>query len=224
MWWELLSFCLIMQFVKKSVFITYVIVVIGTFFETSIAQYEIAIQALEIMIPNENTFCNLDKVKLKRFGRNQPHVIHGEFKLIRGISDEIGWKSVLYKKQGQEYRLTPFQIKGKTCESIKIENPFAEKIWKYVDLPPRHTCPFPPGSYHINNFNFENLTDLPAVFDSGDYMVYSQFLDGQDDKKMLQGYKIFTTIYNKLLRTPVEKWLLDLIESEVPKCMKRKTT
>jgi hypothetical protein len=179
-------------FIFNIVWITLLIV------KNSLGQYEISLQALEVLVPNEKTFLNLDKIKVKRFGRNQPHVGDGEIELFRDVGDDFDVVSNLYKKQGQEYRLTPFNLKGKICEALKSEdNPFTEQLWKYTDFPPKETCPFPTGVYHINKLYVGNMTDLPPVMDSGDYMVKVQFFD--ENKSFLQGFELFATIYNKVM-------------------------
>jgi hypothetical protein len=180
--------------IKKIILILIVEIVL---FKEICAQYQVDLQALDILISNDDEFYNLDGIKVKRFGRNQPHMFHGEMIFHKELGTDIDWSCILYKKQGQEYRQTPFKVTGNVCEVLKRPDPFTEQVWKYTDLPPKESCPFPPGIYHINHMYVGNLTGLPPVMDSGDYSLKFEFAN--KDNKIVQGGQIYITIYNKIM-------------------------
>lgn len=183
---------------EKSFFIRLVILILSiVIIEKSSAQYDIDMMAINIMVPNDTKTFNIDKVKLKRFGRNQPHVITGEVEMFVAVSDNVNVQTYVYQKQGQEYRKTPYHMKGKPCEMLKIENPITQQLWKYTDLPPYETCPFPPGVYHVNNLYLGNMTGLPAIISSGDYMTNTTIYDKNNN--FLQGFQIYANVYNRVL-------------------------
>jgi ganglioside GM2 activator len=162
----------------------------------SIGQYDIVLQAFEQLIPNDTNYLNLDKIKIKRFGRNQPHVGDGEFEFFKDLGDDTELISYVYKKQGQEYRKTPYHMKGTVCNLLGLEDLIMPQVWKYTDLPPRRTCPFPAGVYHVNHMYLGNLTNLPPVLESNDYMLESIFY--YQSKTMSQGLRIYLSVYNKV--------------------------
>jgi hypothetical protein len=102
-----------------------------------LAQYDISFHAVDIMVPNETTFLNLDTMKVKRFSRNEPHVLNGEFKLFREFGNEIQISVEFFKSQGQEYRKTPYKLKGLICDVLNTAD---QHVWGslhvYTDFPP----------------------------------------------------------------------------------------
>jgi ganglioside GM2 activator len=179
--------------------ITVILLITLSFSRDIVAQYDIVLQALEVIVPNDKKFINFDEVKMKRFGRNQPHVLIGEFEAFKSLGNDTEFLAELYKKQGQEYRKTPYKLKGKLCEVANTEgNIFADQLWKFSDLPPRESCPFPAGKYHVKKLDISNLEGLPPVLESGDYMVEIKFYD-QKGGKMMQGFRIYVTVVVKLM-------------------------
>jgi hypothetical protein len=86
---------------------------------------------------------DFDNIKFKRLGRNQPHVAVGTFTLSRDYGNDVEFLGEFYKKQGGEYRKTPFKINGPLCDSIKKEELILPQILKYVpDFPPKDTVKF----------------------------------------------------------------------------------
>jgi hypothetical protein len=163
---------------------------------SSLSSYDVDLLAIEVLIPNDKEFLNLDKAKVKRLARNEPHVVVGEVELFKPFDDQLMFQSYLFKKQGQEYRKTAYHLKGVACELLKKEDPFSEQLWMYMDLPPRNSCPFPPNVYHINGLYIGNVS-IPPVFETGDYMIQTQLLDKNNE--LLQGFQIYMSVVNKLL-------------------------
>lgn len=94
------------------------------------------------MISNDKATMNIDGLKVKRFGRNQPHVLFGDIIFLRKMGNEVQFLGELFKKQGHEYRKTPYRIKGKFCDAIVNDDVFATQIWTYSDFPPKNSVCF----------------------------------------------------------------------------------
>jgi hypothetical protein len=165
-------------------------------FSVGFTPYDIDLHAADPLIPNDKEYANLDKVKVKRLGRNQPHVVIGEVELFKPFGKDVLFRTDLYKKQGQEYRKTPFHLKRNACEYFEKEDPFADQLWSYTDLPSNRSCPYPPKVYHINGLYIGNLS-FPVVLETGDYMIQTQFLD--KDNNLLQGLQVYFFFVNKVL-------------------------
>jgi hypothetical protein len=116
-------------------------------FQPVYAQYDITLKAFEELMPN-STVATFSKLKVKRFGRNEPHVIVGEFTFHQEIGDEIEFLGGFFKKQGEEYRRTPYKVKGRLCEALRMEDLLVPQIWHYLDLP------LPKEQVNLNFSNF----------------------------------------------------------------------
>lgn len=95
--------------------------------------------AFDVMFPNDTSLFDMTKLKLKRLGRNQPHVIVGELVLKKDADNSIDIRCDIYKKQGQEFRKTAYSLKGKFCDLYKNDKTFLLQALKYIDIPK----PFP---------------------------------------------------------------------------------
>lgn len=84
---------------------------------------------------NDTKFFNLDKVKLQRKSRNEHHKFYGEFKLFQNWTEEVIQTVELYKKQGGEYRITPYHLKGRVCYFIEVDDTFYKSIANATGLP-----------------------------------------------------------------------------------------
>lgn len=106
----------------------------SSFTTVVLGKYDISLNGFEVLVKN-STDLNMDNIKIKRFGRNQPHVVVGEFTIYRDVGNEIEMKSEFYKRQGYEYRKTPFEMKGKFCDVTQNDKVFTPQINPYTDLP-----------------------------------------------------------------------------------------
>lgn len=97
-------------------------------------EYDIALKDFKVLIPNDKKFLNADNLKVKRFGRNEPHVLDGYVIMYEDFDDDVEQTIELYKQQGYEYRLTPFKFKDKICTFYK-NDPITGQIVKYTDVP-----------------------------------------------------------------------------------------
>jgi hypothetical protein len=100
----------------------------------------------------------------------------------------------LYKKSGNAYKLTPYKYgPKKLCDFVKDEEFFyADLHKKSRNFPPIGSCDFKKGSYEVDNY-MPDLSKLPPVFESGDYMVECQ---GKKNDEIINGYKLFAQIHN----------------------------
>jgi hypothetical protein len=100
----------------------------------------------------------------------------------------------MYKKAGNEYKLTPYKM-GPTniCKMIKEEELFYAKFHDHTNFPPLKTCDFKKEvKYYVKNY-LPDLSKVPPVFESGDYMVECKILRGEE---LIQGTITYSQIYN----------------------------
>lgn len=89
------------------------------------------------------------KIKVKRFGRNSPHVMDGPLKVIKDMGNEIELIGELYERQGYEYRKSAFKAKGLFCDMFNQGKLVLNQMVAYTDIP---NNPFP-----VNLFNFKSF-------------------------------------------------------------------
>lgn len=83
------------------------------------------------------------------------------------------------------------------CEFIKNDPSFYPDIRKQGNFPPSEVCPWPPGKYYLNGY-YPNMTNLPPLFESGDYMIEAKLYEDTEYKDMKQGMRIYANIQNKV--------------------------
>lgn len=73
---------------------------------------------------------------------------------------------------GNQYKLLPYKVGPSTiCEVLKDEKIFYPDILAHSEnFPPAGSCDFKKGTYYIKNWH-PNLSNVPPVFETGDYMV-----------------------------------------------------
>lgn len=76
------------------------------------------------MVRNDSIFLNSDDLKLKKVKHGEPRKLYGALKLIQNISNNIIMEAILYKKQGGEFRLTGYKLKGSQCKLISSDKVF----------------------------------------------------------------------------------------------------
>lgn len=149
--------------------------------------YEISLNDFKTLFRNSTDLINTDTMRIKRFGRNQPHVLIGEFKVLRDLGPDVVFLGYLYKRQGYEYRKTAFALNKRYCEIIETEKLFTPQLIQYIDFPVPYKCPIKAKTYNVNRF-YPNITDIPPVMENGDYMVSMKFAE---NGKILQGIEIY---------------------------------
>ena len=75
-----------------------------------------------------------------------------------------------FKKQGNEYRLTPFHIGPyKFCDYIQNQSFTYDDFLKCSDLPPKKDCPWKKGTYNMNKCLLP-VDKMPHYF-NGEYRI-----------------------------------------------------
>lgn len=120
-------------------------------------------------------------------------MLMGEFTLHRDFDNGIQLLCLSYKKAGNDYKLLPYKVGPKNfCEFLEAEKMFYPEFQAATDLPGVGVCPWPAGKYTIFGFQ-PDLSKIPPVVDTGDYMVECQF---KKDEDLLNAIKIFGTVMN----------------------------
>lgn len=154
---------------------------------------DITVTHREIIKPNDRKYMNLDGVLVKRVNRTHPHLFLGEFEMFVDFDDKFQILCYSYKKAGNEYKRMAYKFGPKSfCEFFRNEKMFYPDFQSATDLPELGTCPFPARKYHINGWQ-PNLSMVPPVFESGDYMAECQLIQ---DEEVVQGIKGFATVLN----------------------------
>lgn len=103
---------------------------------------------------------------------------------------QIQLRSLLFKKQGNEYRLTAFHIGPYNfCDYIQNRAVFYNALSECSDLPPREDCPWPIRDVRLNQC-LVPTDKIPKIF-SGDYRLDVEILQNEES---LGGYQIFAYI------------------------------
>ena len=101
----------------------------------------------------------------------------------------------MYKKAGNEYKLTPYKKSSENvCKMIKDDELFYPAFHAHTEnFPPLGSCDFTKGIvYNVKNY-LPDLSKVPPVFQSGDYMVEC---NGYRGEEFIQGFKIYAQVYN----------------------------
>lgn len=109
------------------------------------ANYLLTVLEFEVLVKNDTSFFNIDDFKLKRKSRNETHKFYGKVIFHQEIGDKIQFISELYKKQGGEYRKTPYHLKGSFCDLIAMDHVVWPSFSDALGLPRK-----------VNNFNQTN--------------------------------------------------------------------
>ncbi|CAO1414374.1 unnamed protein product [Diamesa tonsa] len=148
----------------------------------------------EPIVKNDNNYLNLDNVRVKKVNRTH-HLIIGNFTMYVDQGNDYEFYGLLYKKQGNEYKKTPYKVgPNKFCDFLRDEKMFYPNILATSDFPSTDICPWPKNVYHLFGYNAQfNL--FPPTLSSGDYMVetYSELAG-----KLQNGYRFYGTITNYL--------------------------
>lgn len=80
--------------------------------------------AFDVLVKNDSKFMNMDNLKIKRKSRNETHKLYGSFEIFQDIKEDIQLRIEVYIKQGGEYRITPYHLKGSFCSIIATNSVF----------------------------------------------------------------------------------------------------
>ena len=102
---------------------------------------------------------------------------------------------MLYKKAGNDYKLTPYKSgPDNICKLIKEDELFYPALHAHTtNYPPIGTCDFTKGiTYELVNY-LPELSNVPPVFQSGDYMIECKMTKAGE---FIQGYKVYLQVHN----------------------------
>lgn len=103
-------------------------------------QYDIQLIDFVTFPPNVSILYDASKIKVKRFQRGQPHVMHGPLEVLKDMGNEITMIGELFKKQGYEYRKTAYKTNDHFCDMFKKGKFLLNQMMIYTDIP---SDPFP---------------------------------------------------------------------------------
>ena len=97
----------------------------------------------EPIIRNDENYLNLDNVRVKKVNRTH-HLIIGNLSMHVNQGNEYEFYGLLYKKQGNAYKKTPYKVGPKKfCDLLLTEKMFYPDIQASSDFPSVETCPWP---------------------------------------------------------------------------------
>lgn len=144
------------------------------------------------MVPNEDKEINLDLLRIKKVNKTH-HMLIGEVKVIHPLGDGQMVLCLAYKKAGNDYKLLPYKVGPlKFCDLLESEKMFYPEIQLVSDFPDIETCPWPAKTYTISGYQ-PDLSKIPPVADTGDYMVECQFKRGDN---IVNGIKVYASVLN----------------------------
>jgi hypothetical protein len=95
-------------------------------------------------------------------------VIKGTIEFLKDLSNDVEMESIVYKFQGNEFRLTPFKMaRSKLCDYLKQDVYMIHQFRKAFSIP--EDCPLKKGIY---SGEFQLKPTLPPNFD-GKYKIVS---------------------------------------------------
>jgi len=79
------------------------------------------------------------------------------------------------------------------CTFVNSEKIFYPEILKFTEnFPPLGSCIFKEGKYYFRDYA-PDLSNLPPVFESGDYQLECSFSLGEE---LVNGYKVYADVLN----------------------------
>ncbi|KAG5682540.1 hypothetical protein PVAND_011887 [Polypedilum vanderplanki] len=137
-------------------------------------------------IRGKNNEINFDGVKIKKLNKTN-FALSGSMDVTVEIDDTFELECNLYKKQGNEYKLTPFHIGPyKFCDYIQNKALAYDEILECSDLPQRKDCPWKKEKYTFNKCLIP--TNKVPKFLDGEYRVDVTLWK---NKESAGGYQIF---------------------------------
>jgi len=100
----------------------------------------------------------------------------------------------MFKKAGNDYKLLPYKVgPGKFCETLKTETMLYPKIVEVSDFPKPGVCPWPAKTYQMINGYEPDLSTIPKILETGDYMVEIRI---EKKGELFNGYRVYASIIN----------------------------
>ena len=135
---------------------------------------EVSLTHGEPMVKNDNKYINLDNVRVKKVNRTH-HLLIGNFTLFIDQGNEYEFFAILYKKQGNDYKKTPYKVgPNKFCDFLRDEKMFYPGVLAASDFPSVDTCPWPKVSNSfLKKLNNESKLFIPRIYTTFLAIAYS---------------------------------------------------
>ena len=102
----------------------------------------------EAMVKNDNHYINLDHMRVRKVNRTH-HLLIGNLTMYVNQGNDYAFFGVLYKKQGNDYKKTPYKMGPKKfCDFLREDKIFYPSLLADSDFPTIETCPWPSVSIH----------------------------------------------------------------------------
>ena len=110
---------------------------------------EISLTDGEVIIKNDERYLNMDNLRVRKVNRTH-HLIIGNFTLHVNQGNDYMFFGVLYKKQGNAYKKTPYKVgPAKFCDFLRNDKIFYPDVKASSDIPSIEICPWPAVSNYI---------------------------------------------------------------------------
>lgn len=97
----------------------------------------------EPIIKNDNNYINLDYLRVKKVNRTH-HLLIGNITMHVNQGNDYEFFGVLYKKQGNTYKKSPYKMGPKKfCDFLREDKMFYPSLHHASDFPSIQTCPWP---------------------------------------------------------------------------------
>ncbi|EAT41910.1 AAEL006503-PA [Aedes aegypti] len=150
------------------------------------ALYDITLDSFEPYSGTDPSFIDYGTLRVSKKSRNV-FVIDGKFELFQNGGDET---RIVYQITFGDQRQPMFSGDVGYCESIDNDGVILTKLREVSNIPPKGTCPFPKGEYHIDKYQLDE-SQIPPMIPHGKYTLMVQMLDNNEIKG---GYKLKVTI------------------------------
>lgn len=137
---------------------------------------EVDLTHSEVLVKGDDKFANIDKLRIKKVNKTH-HLLIGEIVLYKELSDDFELLCLSYKKAGNDYKLLPYKVgPTKFCQFLESEKLLLPEFLAVTDLPAVGICPWPAAEYKVHGYD-PDLSKLPPIIDTGDYMVEKKKLE-----------------------------------------------
>ncbi|KAH8286678.1 hypothetical protein KR018_009964 [Drosophila ironensis] len=129
------------------------------------------------MIDNQEKWVDWGTLRMKQVARNK-FVVAGdfEFKFNMGDEQKISMRVFVYDSGAKQKGPMVMNVNKPFCQFINEDQDTYPDVQKSSNLPEQGNCPFPKGSYKIDNWEMET-NFLPDDAPKGDYLLQLSLLD-----------------------------------------------
>ncbi|CAD7087196.1 unnamed protein product [Hermetia illucens] len=153
-------------------------------------------KTVELLVSNpmkgsDKNYVDFTTLRLTKDRDTRQLKVSGSFTIGKDMTEEeLAYTLYVKSPRSKQFSTTPMYYKaGPICEFIKDDKEFYADAVKVSNLPAPGTCPFPKGTYTINNYlmNEDNIPNVPA----GEYRVTITL---KSLGKLISGYEAIAKI------------------------------